>query len=421
MRTSRLFPSLPPGLAEAMAKVDELSVPTAAPHPSPRGGWPAVATVAAGTFTVVTSEMLPVGLLTPLSGSLYVSEGTAGLTLTVTGLIAALSAPLITAAVGRIDRRVALCSLIMLLAAANVLAAWSPNFAVMMAARVLVGIGLGGVWSLAGGLGVRLVPAAAVGPATSLIFSGIALASVLGVPAGAYIGELVGWRAAFLVVGGLALLVTAAMAMLLPPLPAEEAVALGGVLRLIGNARVATGLAVVFLLVTGHFAAYTYVRPILEDVSGVGASMIGTLLLAYGIAGIAGNFAVGARVGRSLRGTVLVISGTLAASLLLVPLLGLSVTGAAVLLIVWGLAYGGVSVSTQTWLGLAAPRAREGATSLFVAVFNGAIALGAFAGGRMVDGFGTRSVLWLGGALALGALAVSALGRVPAADGGAAS
>ncbi|XLE02410.1 MFS transporter [Streptomyces sp. 184] len=384
-----------------------------------------MATVAAGTFTVVTSEMLPVGLLTPLSRSLYVSEGTAGLTLTVTGLIAALSAPPVTAAVGRMDRRVVLCSLMVLLATANVLAAWSPNFAVMMAARVLVGVGLGGVWSLAGGLGVRLVPAASVGPATSLIFSGIAVASVVGVPAGAYIGELVGWRAAFLAVAGLALLVAAAMAVLLPPLPAEEAVALGGVLRLIGNARVATGLAVVFLLVTGHFAAYTYVRPLLEDVSGVGASMIGTLLLAYGIAGVTGNFAVGARVGRSLRGTVLVIGATLAGSLLLVPLLlvpplGLSVAGAAVLVVVWGLAYGGVSVSTQTWLGLAAPRAREGATSLFVAVFNGAIALGAFTGGRMVDGFGTRSVLWLGGALALGAVAVTLLGRVPATHTGAA-
>lgn len=414
MNISRLFPDRPPGLAEPMAKVDALSVPIAAPPSSAHGGWPAVATVAAGTFTVVTSEMLPVGLLTPLSGSLYVSEGTAGLTLTVTGLVAAFSAPLVTAAVGRLDRRFVLCSLMVLLATANALAAWSPSFAVIMAARVLVGIGLGGVWSLAGGLGVRLVPPAVVGPATSLIFSGVAVASVVGVPAGAYVGELVGWRAAFLAVAGLALLVTAAMAVLLPPLPAAEAVALGGVLRLVGNSRVTTGLAVVFLLVTGHFAAYTYVRPLLEDLAGVGPSVIGTLLLVYGIAGIAGNFAAGARVGRRLRGTVLVIGLTLACSLLPVPLVGLSVAGAAALLVVWGLAYGGVSVSTQTWLGLAAPRAREGATSLFVAVFNGAIALGAFTGGLMVDGFGTGSVLWLGGSLALGALAVTLLGRVPA-------
>ncbi|MFI6106638.1 MFS transporter [Streptomyces sp. NPDC051310] len=369
--------------------------------------------VAAGTFSVVTSEMLPVGLLTPISTSLGVSEGTAGLTLTVTGLIGALSAPLVTAAVGRTDRRVVLCSLMALLAAANVLTAWAPDFAVMMVARVLVGIAMGGVWSLAGGLGVRLVPAASTGPATSMIFSGIAIASVAGVPAGAYAGELAGWRAAFLSTGALALLVAAALAVSLPPLPADEPVALGGVVRLLGTSQVTTGLAVVALLVTGHFAAYTYVRPLLEEVSGVRASLIGTLLLVYGVAGVAGNFLAGARVGRSVRGPLLVISAALAAAVLLMPLLGLSVAGACLLLVVWGLAYGGVSVSTQTWLALAAPEAREGATALLVGVFNGAIALGAFAGGRVADGLGTRSVLWSAGALALGALLATALGAVP--------
>ncbi|MEU2184943.1 MFS transporter [Streptomyces thermolilacinus] len=400
-----------------MAKVVDTSAYVPVSERPAKGGWPGVVAVAAGTFTVVTSEMLPVGLLTPISGSLDVSEGTAGLTLTVTGLVAALAAPLVTAAVGRIDRRVVLCSLMVLLAAANVLAAWSPDFTVMMAARVLIGVGMGGVWSLAGGLAVRLVPAGSVGPATSAIFSGIAIASGVGVPAGAYLGELAGCREAFLAVAGLAVLVAVAMAVPLPPLPAGNAVALGGVLRLLGNPRVATGLALVALLVTGHFTAYTYVRPVLEEVSGVPASMIGTLLLVYGIAGIAGNFAAGARVGRSLRGTLLVICAALAASVLLGPLLGLSVAGAAILLVVWGLAYGGVSVSAQTWLALAAPEAREGATSLFVGVFNGAIALGAFAGGLVVNGSGPRSVLLLGGALSLGALLVVLLGRAPGTAG----
>ncbi len=396
-----------------MAKIDDMTTGAPAPGNAAVKGWLAVVAVAAGTFTVVTSEMLPVGLLTPIGDALDVSEGTAGLTLTVTGIVGALSAPLVTSAVGRLDRRLVLCALMALLTAANVLAAWSPNFAVMMVARVLIGIGMGGVWSLAGGLAVRLVPAKSAGPATSMVFSGIAVASVLGVPAGTYIGEWAGWREAFLAIAGLALVVTLAMAVLLPPLPAEQAVGLGGVMRLFGNPKVATGLAVVALLVCGHFAAYTYVRPVLEDVSGVKASLIGTLLLVYGIAGVAGNFLAGSRVGKTIKGTLLTISAVLAVSVLLVPKLGVSTLGALILLAVWGISYGGVSVSTQTWLSTAAPEAREGVTSLFVGVFNGAIAVGATAGGLMVDGYGTESVMWLGGALAIGALLVTLFGRVP--------
>ncbi|MFJ1592517.1 MFS transporter [Kitasatospora albolonga] len=396
-----------------MAQTEEdADITTAPERPAPRG-WPAVAAVAGATFTVVTSEMLPVGLLTPIGDALGVSGGTAGLTLTITGLVGAVSAPLLTPLLGRFDRRTVLCALMAVLAEGNLLAAWSPGFAVMVAARVLVGIGMGGVWAIAASLAVRLVPPRSVGSATSLIFSGIAVASVLGVPAGAYIGELADWRTAFVTVGVLALVVLIALAALLPRLPAEHDVRLGGVLRLSGEPRVRTGLAVVALLVTGHFAAYTYVRPVLEEVSGAGAGMIGTLLLVYGVAGVAGNFVAGAGAGRSPRSTLLVISAVLAATVALVPVLGGSVLTAGVLLAVWGLSYGGVSVSTQTWLLASAPEAREAASSLFVGVFNGAIALGALVGGLAADGAGVTAVMWLGGALAVTALAVTALGRAP--------
>ena len=132
--------------------------------------------------------------------------------------------------------------------------------------------------------------------------------------------------------------------------------------------------------------------------------MIGALLLAYGVAGVVGNFVGAAGAGRSPRATLLVISAVLAAAVLLFPGLGTSVTAGAALLVVWGLAYGGVSVSTQTWLLAAAPHAREAASGLFVGVFNASIALGAALGGRVADGLGVTSVLWVGGVLAVGAL-----------------
>ncbi len=377
-----------------------------------RTGWPAVLVVATGIFTVVTAEMLPVGLLTPMGAALQVSEGTAGQTLTTTGIVAAVAAPLVVPALGRVDRRTALVALTGLLAAANLLSAWSPGFAVMVAARVLVGIAMGGIWSLAAGLAVRLVPPGSVGRATATIFSGIAVASVLGVPAGTFLGALAGWRAAFVVVGALAAAVALAMAVVLPRLPAERAPGLHGVTALLRNSRVVTGLVVVALLVVGHFGAYTYVRPVLEGIA-VDAPLIGTLLLVYGVAGVLGNFVAGTAAVRSVRRTVQVLAGLLVAAVVLLALAP-SAPLAAVALVVWGLGYGGVSVAAQTWMMVAAPEARETASSLFAGVFNGAIALGAVGGGLVVDGFGPTAVLVWGAALAAAALLAVATGRDPA-------
>ncbi|MFD5094662.1 MFS transporter [Amycolatopsis thailandensis] len=399
MRHRPLFPAALDGCLEHMALRETRQK---------KNGWPAVSSLAAATFTVVTSEMLPVGLLTPISRDLRVTEGTAGLTLTVTGLVAAVSAPLLIPALGKFDRRAVLCGLMALLTAGNLLAAWSPGFGVMLVARVLVGIGMGGVWAIAASLAARLVPSKSIGSATSLIFSGIAVASVLGVPAGTYLGDLLGWRAAFAGAGGLSLVVLAALALSLPSLPTEQDVRLGTMLRLAGVPRVRLGLIVVALIVIGHFAAYTYVRPVLEEVAGVSAGQIGTLLLVYGLFGIAGNFASGAGAARSPRVTLLALGATLSATMALVPLLGLTTLAAAALLVVWGLAYGGVSVASQSWMLLAAPEAREATSALFAGVFNAAIALGAMVGGLAADAAGTSAVMWLGAVFAAGAVLVLA-------------
>ncbi|MBT2397275.1 MFS transporter [Streptomyces sp. ISL-100] len=172
-------------------------------------------------------------------------------------------------------------------------------------------------------------------------------------------------------------------------------------------------LLAVLVPVTGHFAAYTYVRPALERVPDIGAGLISGLLLVYGTAGIAGNFLGGAAAARDPRRTLLVISAVLGVTVLLAAGVGGgSAVAAAALLVVWGLAYGGVSVSAQNWLMAAAPTRREAASALFAGVFNAAIALGALLGGRAADRYGVPGPLWLGGALALvGMVAVVAAGR----------
>ncbi|SOR81798.1 MULTISPECIES: MFS transporter [Streptomyces] len=374
--------------------------------------WPAVLALATATFSVVTTEMLPVGLLTSLGTGLHVSAGTAGLAVTLPGLVAAASAPLLPVAARRADRRTVLCALLILLAAANVLSALAPHIAVLLLARALVGVCIGGVWAIAAGLGTRLVAPDRAGRATALIFSGIAVASVLGVPAGTLLGSLAGWRWAFAALAVLAVAVAGALALALPPLPPERPVRLGTFPALLRTPVVSGGLLATALLVTGHFTAYTYVRPVLERVPGLGAGTISTLLLGYGLAGVAGTFAGGWLAARDPRRALLVIAAGLGTVvLLMVPAAG-SLAASTLLLVVWGLVYGGVSVSAQNWLSAAAPRAREAGSALFAGVFNTGIALGAFTGGRVADALGPTAVLCVGGGLALLALpAVVRAGR----------
>ncbi|GAA2282671.1 MFS transporter [Actinomadura luteofluorescens] len=368
--------------------------------------------VAAATFLVVTSEMLPVGLLTSIGPDLGVSAGTAGLAMTVPGLVAAVSAPALSAATARLDRRAVLAVLAGLLAAADLGSAAAPGLPALLASRVLVGVAIGGVWAIAGGLAARLVPERSAGTATSVIFGGVAVASVAGVPAGTLIGDLAGWRAAFAAAGVLSLAACAALAVLLPPLPGTGAAGLAAMPRVLRAPRARAGLLVTFLLVTGHFAAYTYVRPVLERVSGVDPALISTLLLLYGVAGIAGNFTAGRAAARAPRRTLVRLALLLAPAVLLFPVAGRSPLPAVALLVLWGVAYGGVSVTLQNWLlRTVPPDAAEPASALFVATFNIAISLGALAGGLAADTTGETSVMWLGGTLAALALAAAATRR----------
>jgi predicted MFS family arabinose efflux permease len=357
--------------------------------------------MAATVFTVVTAEMLPVGLLTPMGESLRVTEGTAGLALTTTGIVSALAAPLLPLTLGRLDRRTVLGGLMILLAFAAFVAAVAPVYWVFVVARVLMGVSIGGVWLLTVSLARRVVPAAAVGPATSLIFSGIGIASVLGIPAGAYVGEFAGWRWAFAGVGVLALALSVALSIFLPKLAPERSVRLADVREVLQVKQVRVGLVLVALIVTGHFAAYTYMRPLLEP--HVGPQLIGALLLAYGVAGVIGNFLTGAL--RPVLALTVIAAGIVLTALAL-PTVGATVFGALVLLVVWGLAYGGTTVSTQAWAHAAAPSAPESSSAVLVGVFNGSIALGAFAGGQVADHFGTAAVTGVPAILATAALIV---------------
>ncbi|ACZ83873.1 major facilitator transporter [Streptosporangium roseum DSM 43021] len=385
-----------------------------------RARWLAVSSVAVGTFTIVTSEMLPVGLLTSIAATLGVSEGTAGLMMSAPGLVAAVSAPVLAITTRRLDRRVMLLGLMALLAVANLAGAFAPNYPVMLAARVLTGVSIGGFWAFAAGLGPRLVPEASVGRATSIILAGVSVASVLGVPAATFISSFAGWRTAFIAMGVLALVLLALLATTLPPLPGESRARASEPLPHEAPAHASQGrltwlsgplkvvLVLTVLIVSGHFAAYTYVRPFLEQVSHAGPAFVGTALLLYGAAGVAGNFVAGAWAARNPKPVLVTLAVLMALSMAALPLIGLPL----ILLVVWGLGYGGVGVTLQLWIMRSG--GGEMGTALFVGAFNVSIALGSFAGGRIVDSVSISAVMWVGAALAVvsaGAAGISGRSR----------
>lgn len=378
------------------------SVETSVQH-----SWMAVVAVGLATFSVVTTEMLPVGLLTPIANTFDTSVGTAGLMISVPALLAALFAPLVVILSGGVDRRRILCGLLGLLVVANLASALAPNMAWMLTSRVLVGFCMGGIWAIAGGLASRLVAGHSVGLATSIIFGGVAAASVLGVPLGALIGDFVGWRWAFGCMALFTCLVLTLHLAVIPRLPVTGAVRVRQFREQLGNQKLQVGLLLTLLLVAGHFIAFTFVRPLLMSVSGFGPQWVGGLLFAYGVAGIAGNFLVGVVAARRTGLSLIMIS----LGLLLTPILfltvGESTIGGGVTLVVWGLAYGGVSVGLITWMLKAAPHAVEIATAMYVGVFNVGIALGAWAGGWVFDRYDLATNLWLAGTCAAVALMLS--------------
>lgn len=362
--------------------------------------WAAVALIAVSTFIVVASEMMPIGLLTPIGATLVESEGTVGLSLAITGLVAAATAPFVPVATRRFDRRSTLVVLMLLVAASNAFTALAPSFAVLAVARVLLGVSMGGVWALAASLAPKLVETKSVGLATTLVFSGIAVASVVGVPAGTYIGAAAGWSVAFWTLSCAATITALAMIAVLPSIPPDRAQSLGSLLASFRNPGVRVGIAITALLITAHFAAYTYVRPGLEFFAGLNPSQVGTMLLIYGVLGVVGNFVAGPSAAKSPKTVVVILSVGIAATLALFPVSAATFVAAGLLMASWGLFYGGVSVSTQTWIAHAAPAHREAASALWVSVFNASIALGAFAGGHVHDHSGSRSVFWIAAGIA---------------------
>ncbi|MDX8437359.1 MFS transporter [Mesorhizobium abyssinicae] len=373
--------------------------------------WGAVVSLALGVFGLVTAEFLPASLLTRLAQDLGVSEGAAGQAVTATAVVGAIAAPTMAIVTKRLDRRLVMWMLTVLLIVSNLLAAFASSLTMLLLARVVLGVALGGFWSMSAAMALRLVPMRLMPRAMSIILTGVSVATVTAAPVGAYVGDVWGWRTAFMiaaVVGALALLVQLAT---IPRLPPAGVASVRTLLEVLKRPMIRAALLVVLLVASGHFAGFTYVRPYLEVVPVLPIETISLVLLGYGIGGFFGNFAGGFMAERNLKAAVALAPLLIALSALVLLTLGASPVTAAIAVAAWGFAFGAVPVGLQTWLVRAAPDEAESAGGLMVATFQVAIALGAVFGGLLVDHAGVASAFaYCGIATLLAALVAVLMG-----------
>ncbi|WP_285429193.1 MFS transporter [Pseudomonas sp. lyk4-R2A-8] len=368
----------------------------ATPH-SPR--WGAVFAMALAAFTLVASEFMPVSLLTPLATDLHISQGQAGQGISVSGLFALLTSLMIAAVAARMDRKRLLLGLTALMIVSGTVVAMAPSFQVFMLGRALIGVAIGGFWSLSAATAMRLVPEAQVPRALALVNGGNALATVIAAPLGSFLGGIIGWRGAFFCVVPVAVLALVWLWVSLPSITSPRRAGTGNVFALLKRPPVALGMLAVSAFFMGQFMLFTYLRPFLEDVTHVSVTLLSLILLVLGVAGLAGTLLIERFVQRNLYRTLTLIPLAMAVIALALVSFGGSAVITTLLLGLWGLVATAAPVGWWTWLARTLPDAAEAGGGLMVAIIQLAIAAGAMLGGAVFDLLGYQATFELSAAV----------------------
>jgi predicted MFS family arabinose efflux permease len=335
---------------------------------------------------------MPVSLLTPMAADLHVTEGMAGQGIAISGAFAVLTSLSISALAGSMNRKTLLLALTGVMAASGAVVALASNYLAYLIGRALIGVVIGGFWSMSAATAMRLVPAQQVPRALAIFNGGNALATVIAAPLGSYLGSVMGWRGAFFCLVPVAAIALAWQWVSLPSMqPEARAAGSGNVFKLFKSRSVALGMAACGAFFMGQFALFTYVRPFLETVTHVGVSTLSLILLVIGVAGFIGTALSGTVLKRGLYGTLIAIPVLMAViALTLIPC-GAWVAAVVALLGLWGLMATAAPVGWWSWIAEAMPRNAEAGGGLMVAVIQLAIALGSTVGGLLFDSTGYRS------------------------------
>jgi predicted MFS family arabinose efflux permease len=374
-------------------------------------------------FAIGTTEFVIVGLIPTIAASLQVSVPSAGLLVSLYALGVAVGAPVLTALTSRLPRKLLMLGLMLMFTAGNVVAWMAPGYEALMAARVLTGLAHGVFFSIGSTIATSLVPKEKAASAIALMFSGLTVALVTGVPLGTFIGQHFGWQTTFLAVAMLGVIAFAGIALLVP-----NSIARGKPASLLTQAAVLKKprLLLVYAMTTlgygGSFIAFTYLAPILQQVAGFSAGVVGLVMLVYGVSVAFGNIWGGKLADR--RGPVRalqIVFALLAAVLLVLQFTAANKVAVLLTVLAWGaVAFGnvpGLQVYVVQRAGRDAPQAVDVASGLNIAAFNVGIGLGAWGGGLIVERVGLMGTPWIGALVVVGAFLLTTLaGRLDRRD-----
>lgn len=354
--------------------------------------WSGIFAMTLCVFALIASEFMPVSLLTPIAVDLQISEGWAGYGIAISGVFAVLTSLSISRLAGTMNRKTLLLGLTGLMCISGLVVGLAPNYLVYMIGRALIGVVVGGFWSLSAAMAMRLVPTDKVPKALAIFNGGNALAVVVAAPLGSYLGGIIGWRGAFFCLVPVALIAFVWQWISLPSMKAESGtVATGHIFKLLKQPLILMGMLAVGTFFMGQFVLFTYVRPFLETVTQVDVSTLSMILLTIGVGGLLGTMLISRFLKTGMYRTLVVIPLLMTAIALALIFLGDSVLMAFVLLGLWGLVATAAPVGWWSWLARSLPNNAEAGGGLMVAMIQLSIALGSTLGGLLFDGSGYRT------------------------------
>lgn len=366
-------------------------------EPQPQNAnWSAVFAMTLCVFVLIASEFMPVSLLTPLARDFQVTEGMAGQGITISGFFAVITSLFISVLTKGINRKTLLLGLTAIMGLSGALIALASNYYVYMVGRALIGVVVGGFWSMSAAIAMRLVPINQVPRALAIFNSGNALAMVIAAPLGAFLGAVVGWRGAFFCLVPIAVLAIIWLWVSLPSMPPkllsnQNNQHIFTIFTLFKRRVIALGMLAVGFFFMGQFTLFTYVRPFLETVTKIDISMVTLILLIMGIAGFIGTLLVGNVLKRGLYRTLAAIPLLMTIAALSLIAFGHSLVAVMILLGIWGLISTAAPVGWWSWVPRIFPNNAEAGGGLMVAVIQLSIALGSTVGGLLFDISGYQS------------------------------